>query len=73
MAYIITSRREYHHIIINVMHNCLLSNYSFSFELLIMKHGRTTKRRSESNMVETKSGLKSFRLSSCHFYGRHHI
>ena len=39
----------------------------------ITKCGRITKRHSESNLVEPKIGLKSFRSSSCHFYGCHHI
>ena len=58
---------------INVMHKALLPNYSFSFGWMIKKCGMNTKRRSESNLVEPKSGLKSFRKSSCHFYSRRYI
>ena len=36
--------------------------YSFSFEQMLTKHGRIRKRCSESNMVEPKFDLKSFRL-----------
>ena len=33
----------------------------------MMKRGRKTKRRNESNMVEPKIGLTSFRLTFCIF------
>ena len=60
-------------IVINVMHNCLLPNYSFIFEWIITKHGRIMKRHSETSMVVPKFWLKLFHPSSCHFYSRCHI
>ena len=65
---------HYSHLIIsNVMHNCLLPNYTFSFEQMITKRGRITKWCSKSNMVEPKFALKSFHPSSFHFYSLCHI
>ena len=57
-------------IIINGMHKILLNNCSFSFGRMITKCGRNTKRRSGSNMVEPKFGLKSFHLGSSTFISK---
>ena len=60
-------------IIISVMHISMFRNYSFNFGRNVMKCGRNMERRWERNIAELKFELKSFRLSSCIFYGRGHI
>ena len=60
-------------IIINVMHISMFRNYSFNFGRKVTKHGRNMERRRERIIAEPKFELKSFRLSSCAFYGRGHI
>ena len=60
-------------IIINVTHISMFSNYSFNFRQNVAKHGRNMERRRERNIAEPKFELKSFRPSSCIFYGRGRI
>ena len=60
-------------IIINVTHISMFRNYSFNFERNVAKRGRNMERRRERNIAEPKFELKSFRPSSCVFYGRGHI
>ena len=60
-------------IIINVTHISMFKNYSFNFGRTVTKHGRDLERRRERNIAEPKSELKSFRPSSCIFYGRGRI
>ena len=62
-----------YHIIINVMHISMFKNYSFNFGRNVTKRGRDMERRRERNIAEPKSELKSFRPSSCIFYGRGRI
>ena len=72
-------RWEIHHltmiylIIINVTHISMFSNYSFNFGRNVAKRGRNMERRRERNIAEPKFELKSFRPSSCIFYGRGRI
>ena len=63
----------YYHIIINVTHILMFRNYSFNFGRNVAKRGRNMERRRERDIAEPKFELKSFRLSSCVFYGRGHI
>ena len=60
-------------IIINVMHISMFRNYSFNFGWNVAKRGRNMERRRERNIAEPKFELKSFRPSSCIFYGRGRI
>ena len=60
-------------IIINVTHISMFRNYSFNFERNSAKRGRNMERRRERNIAEPKFELKSFRPSSCVFYGRRRI
>ena len=60
-------------IIINVTHISMFSNYSFNFGRNVAKRGRNMERRRERNIAEPKFELKSFRPSSCIFYGRGRI
>ena len=62
-----------HLIIINVTHIWMFRNYSFNFGRNIAKRGRNMERHRECNIAEPKFELKSFRSSSCVFYGRGHI
>ena len=57
-------------IIINVTHISMFRNYSFNFGRNVAKRGRNMERRRERNIAEPKFELKSFRPSSCVFYGR---
>ena len=63
----------YNHIILNVMHTSMFRNYSFNFGRNVAKRGRNMERRRERNIVDPKLELKSFRPSSCVFYGRGYI
>ena len=56
-------------IIINVTHISMFRNYSFNFGRNVAKRGRNMERRRERNIAEPKFQLKSFRPSSCVFYG----
>ena len=56
-------------IIINVTHISMFGNYSFNFGQNVAKRGRNMERRRERNIAEPKFELKSFRPSSCIFYG----
>ena len=58
-----------HLIIINVTQISMFRNYSFNFERNVAKRGRNMERRREHNTAEPKIELKSFRPSSCIFYG----
>ena len=58
---------------INVTHISMFRNYSFNFERNVAKRGRNMERRRERNIAEPKFELKSFRPSSCVFYGRGRI
>ena len=60
-------------IIINVTHISMFRNYSFNFGRNVAKRGRIMERRREHNIAEPKFELKSFRPSSCVFYGRGRI
>ena len=60
-------------IIINVTHIWMFRNYSNYFWRNVAKRGRNMERRWERNIPEPKFELKSFRLSSCVFYGRGRI
>ena len=60
-------------IIINVTHISMFRNYSFNFGRNVMKRDRNMERRRERNIAEPKFELKSFRPSSCIFYGRGRI
>ena len=60
-------------VIINVTHISMFSNYSFNFGRNVAKRGRNMERRRERNIAEPKFELKSFRPSSCIFYGRGRI
>ena len=60
-------------IIINVMHISMFRNHSFNFGRNVAKRGRNMERRRERNIAEPKFQLKSFRPSSCVFYGRGRI
>ena len=60
-------------IIINVTQILMFRNYSFNFGRNVTKCGRNMERRRERNIAEPKFELKSFRPSSCVFYGRGHI
>ena len=60
-------------IIINVTHISMFRNYSFNFGRNVAKRGRNMERRRERNIAEPKFVLKSFRPSSCVFYGRGRI
>ena len=62
-----------HLIIINVTHISMFRNYSFNFVRNVAKRGRNMERRRERNIAEPKFELKSFRPSSCVFYGRGRI
>ena len=64
------SHKIYNLIIINVTHISMFRNYSFNFERNVAKRGRNMERRRERNIAEPKFELKSFRPSSCVFYGR---
>ena len=57
-------------IIINVTHISMFRKYSFNFGRNGAKRGRNMERRRERNIAEPKFELKSFRSSSCIFYGR---
>ena len=57
-------------IIINVTHISMFRNHSFNFGRNVAKRGRNMERRRERNIAEPKFELKSFRPSSCVFYGR---
>ena len=63
----------YYLIIINVTHISMFSNYSFNFGRNVAKRGRNMERRRGRNIAEPKFELKSFRPSSCIFYGRGRI
>ena len=54
-------------------HISMFRNYSFNFGRNVAKRGRNMERRRERNIAEPKSELKSFRPSSCIFYGRDRI
>ena len=56
-------------IIINVTHISMFRNYSFNIGRNVAKRGRNMERRWERNIVEPKFELKSFRPSTCVFYG----
>ena len=56
-------------IIINVTHISMFRNHSFNFGRNVAKRGRNMERRRERNIAELKFQLKSFRPSSCVFYG----
>ena len=58
-----------HLIIINVTHISMFRNHSFNFGRNVAKRGRNMERRRERNIAEPKFQLKSFRPSSCVFYG----
>ena len=60
-------------IIINVTHISMFRNHSFNFGRNVAKRGRNMERRRERNIAEPKFQLKSFRPSSCVFYGRGRI
>ena len=60
-------------IILNVTHISLFRIISFNSGRNVTKLGRITKRGTVSNLAEPKFGLRPFRPSSCHFYGRRHI
>ena len=60
-------------IIINVTRISMFRNYSFNFRRNVAKRGRNMERRRERNIAEPKFELKSFRPSSCVFYGRGRI
>ena len=60
-------------IIINVMHISMFRNYSFNFGRNVTKRGKNMERRWERYIAEPIFELKSFRLSSCIYYGRGHI
>ena len=60
-------------IIINVTHISMFRNYSFTFGRNVAKRGRNMERCREHNIAEPKFELKSFRPSSCIFYGRGRI
>ena len=60
-------------IIINVTRISMFRNYSFNFGRNVAKRGRNMERRRERNIAEPKFELKSFRPSSCIFYGRGRI
>ena len=60
-------------IIINVTHISMFRNYSFNFGRNVAKRGRNMERHRERNIAEPKFELKSFRPSSCVFYGRGRI
>ena len=60
-------------IIINVTHILMSRNHSFNFGRNVAKRGRNMERRREHNIAEPKFQLKSFRPSSCIFYGCGHI
>ena len=60
-------------IIIKVTHISMFRNYSFNFGWNVTKRGRNMERRRERNIAEPKFELKSFRPSSCVFYGRGRI
>ena len=62
-----------HLIIINVTHISMFRNHSFNFGRNVAKRGRNMERRRERNIAEPKFQLKSFRPSSCVFYGRGRI
>ena len=64
---------EHNLIIINVTHISMFRNYSFNFGRNVVKRGRNMERRRERNIAEPKFELKSFRPSSCVFYGRGRI
>ena len=51
----------------------MFGNYSFNLERNVAKRGRNMERRRERNIAEPKFELKSFRPSSCVFYGRGRI
>ena len=60
-------------IIINVTHISMFRNYSFNFGRNVAKRGRNMEGHWERNIAEPKFQLKSFRPSSCIFYGRGRI
>ena len=60
-------------IIINVTHISLFGIIFFNSGRNVTKLGRITKRGTVTNLADPKFGLRSFRPSSCHFYGRRHI
>ena len=60
-------------LIINVTHISMFRNYSFNFGRNVAKRGRNMERHKERNIAEPKFQLKSFRPSSCIFYGRGRI
>ena len=60
-------------IIINVTHISMFRNYFFNFGRNVAKRRKNMERRWERNIAEPKFELKSFRPSSCVFYGRGHI
>ena len=60
-------------IIINATHISMFRNHSFNFGRNVAKRGRNMERRRERNIAEPKFQLKSFRPSSCAFYGRGRI
>ena len=60
-------------LIINVTHISMFRNYSFNFGRNVTKRGSNMERRRERNTAEPKFELKSFRPSSCIFYGRGRI
>ena len=51
----------------------MFRNYSFNFGRNVEKRGRNMEMRRERNIAEPKFELKSFRPSSCVFYGCGHI
>ena len=57
----------------NVTHISMFSNYSFNFGRNVAKRGRNMEMCRERNIADPKFELKSFRLSSCVFYGCGHI
>ena len=62
-----------HLIIINVTHISMFRNYSFNFGRNVAKRDRNMERCRERSIAEPKFELKSFRPSSCVFYGRGRI
>ena len=56
-----------------ITHISMFRNYSFNFGRNVAKRGRNMEGHWERNIAEPKFELKSFRPSSCVFYGRGRI